>query len=251
MDWWIVALLCVGALAAGTIDAIAGGGGLVTVPALLACGVPTHVALGTNKAQSSFGTAAALATFWRRGAVAPRWIALGLPLGAAGSLLGALAVSALSPAHARPVVMVMLVVASAALWLRRPAAAGTVGPRGWLAAPLLAVALGAYDGFFGPGTGTFLIVGLMLLAGRSPEAATAQAKAVNLGSNLAALGVFAASGNVAWQLALPMAGAQIVGGVLGARLALRGGARTVKLMVTVVAAALWVKLALDLWLAWR
>ena len=245
----MVVALTAAALAAGTLDAIAGGGGLVTVPALLACGVPTHLTLGTNKAQSSFGTAAALITFWRRGAVTWRWIIVGLPLGAAGSLLGALAVSSLSPEHARPMVMVMLVVASVALWLRRPTASGSA--RGGLAAPLLAIVLGAYDGFFGPGTGTFLIIGLVMLAGRTPETATAQAKAVNLGSNLAALAVFAAHGNIWWQVALPMAAAQVVGGVLGARLALRGGARIVKLMVTVVAAALWCKLAIDLWLAWR
>jgi uncharacterized membrane protein YfcA len=250
VDAWVVALLCASALAAGTIDAIAGGGGLITVPTLLAVGVPPHLALGTNKAQSSFGTAAALVTFWRRGAVTLRWIALGLPLGAAGAVVGALAVSAVPPTQARPLVLVMLVLASLALWLRRPAAR-TQATTAWWTAPVIAVLIGAYDGFFGPGTGTFLIVGLVTFAGRTPEHATAQAKAVNLGSNLAALGVFAAHGNIAWALAGPMAAAQVVGGVIGARLALRGGAATVKVMVTVVAAALWLKLAIDLGRAWR
>jgi len=237
-------LLVLAALCAGTVDAIAGGGGLITLPALLATGLPPHDALGTNKGQGMFGSGAALATFWWRGAVGRRWIAIGLPLGLAGSLVGAAAVSTLSPATLRPVVMVLLVVASVLLWVRRPTTAAA--RRGRWAAPVLALFIGAYDGFFGPGTGTFLIVGLVLLAGREPTTATAEAKAVNFGSNVAGVIVFGYLGLVHWDLALPMAAAQAVGGILGVRLALRGGARLIRLAVVLVSTALWIKLGVDL-----
>ncbi|MEZ4366865.1 MAG: TSUP family transporter [Kofleriaceae bacterium] len=239
-----IAPLVTAAFAAGTVDAIAGGGGLITLPSLLAAGLPPHVALGTNKGQGVFGSGAALATYWRRGAVSARWIAIGWPLGLLGSLAGAAAVSSLSPQTLRPVVMVLLAVASVLLWIRRPSTAG-VARAAW-AAPALALVIGAYDGFFGPGTGTFLIVGLVLLAGRAPTAATAEAKAVNFGSNVAGVVVFASQGLVDWRLALPMAAAQATGGVLGARLALRGGAPLIKIAVSVASAALWCVLAWDL-----
>jgi uncharacterized membrane protein YfcA len=103
-----------------------------------------------------------------------------------------------------------------------------------------------YDGFFGPGTGTFLIVGFVALCGKSMTRATADAKVVNFASNLAAVASFAIAGSVAWQVALPMAVGQLAGGVVGARLAIKGGARLIRIAVLVVSGALVVKLAADL-----
>lgn len=238
-------LLVLAAFGAGVVDAIAGGGGLITVPALLAAGLPPHVALGTNKGQSMWGAAASLTTYWRQGAVDLRFVAVGLPLGALGATLGALAVTALSPSVLRPVVMVLLVAASLSLWVKRPTTSRADTVAAWIA-PALALGIGAYDGFFGPGTGTFLIVGLVLFAGRTLPTATAQAKAVNLGSNLAAVVVFAAHGMIAFEVALPMAAAQLVGGVVGARLALRGGAALIRVVVLMVSTALLIKLGVDI-----
>jgi uncharacterized membrane protein YfcA len=111
---------------------------------------------------------------------------------------------------------------------------------------VIAVVIGAYDGFFGPGTGTFLIVGFVAFCGKSLPRATADAKVVNFASNLAALAAFAYAGAVAWTVALPMAAGQLAGGFVGARLAIRGGARLIRLAVLVVSGALVTKLVHDL-----
>jgi uncharacterized membrane protein YfcA len=243
----LVLLICA-ALGAGTVDAIAGGGGLITVPALLAAGLPPHAALATNKGQSVFGSCAALITFWRAGRITRGLAPWTFSLGLAGSLAGAAAVLAVSPDRLRPVIIVLLIVAAGLLVIRKPKRdEDVVTSRGFGWALALAAVIGAYDGFFGPGTGTFLIVGFVVLCGASLPRATADAKVVNFASNLAALILFAAQGVVVWKIALPMAAAQLVGGMLGARLAIRGGAQVIRIAVVAVSLGLVIKLAHDLW----
>jgi uncharacterized membrane protein YfcA len=244
-----LALLVAAALAAGTVDAIAGGGGLLSLPSLLAVGLPPHLALATNKGQSVFGSAAALARFARAGLVDARRARVAFPCGFAGSLAGALAVAALSPGLLRPIVLVLLVAAGAFIGLRsgRTRVAARV-PERW-ATPVtaaIALAIGAYDGFFGPGTGTFLIVCFASLLGDPLQRASGEAKVVNFASNLAAVVLFSSRGFVVWKVALPMAAAQALGGFLGAHLAVRGGDVLVRRVVLVVVSALVLKLGLDL-----
>lgn len=241
-----IVLLAGAAFAAGLIDAIAGGGGLVTVPALLAAGLPPHLALGTNKGQSVFGSIAALITFARRGALDRRLLPWTFPAGLAGSLAGAAAVLALPPTVLRPVILVMLPMAAAAVLIKRPVGDGTPTPHPILRAVGLALLLGAYDGFFGPGTGTFLIVGFVWLHHMTLVGASANAKVVNFASNLAAVAIFATRGVIIWRIALPMAGAQLVGGWVGAHLAVKGGERVIRGAVVLVVLGLVVKMALDL-----
>lgn len=241
-------MLAVTALFAGTVDAIAGGGGLITVPALLMAGLPPHVALGTNKGQSVFGSASSLLAFWRAGRVDRAQALFAFPLGFVGSLAGAQLVLLIDKDALRPVVIALLLGAALLLVVRKPQRsedAVAVARRRWIAA-LLALVIGAYDGFFGPGTGTFLIVGFVALCGRSLLHATADAKVVNFASNLAAVVTFAGHGTIVFEIALPMAVGQVVGGLLGARLAIKGGARLIRAMVLVVSAALIAKLAWDL-----
>ena len=244
-----LALLVSAAFLAGVVDAIAGGGGLLTLPALLTAGLPPHLALGTNKGQSIFGTAAALARFARAGRVDARLAARSFPLGLVGSLVGAAGALAVPPAVLRPLVLVLLVLAAVFVALRRPTAEQVDAPtaRAAWAAPLAALLLGTYDGFFGPGTGTFLIVAWVALLGRGLTAASADAKVVNFASNLAAVALFASRGSVAWGVALPMAAAQFAGGALGAHVAVKGGDALVRRVVLGVVLALVVKLAVDLY----
>lgn len=245
MDPLVIALLTVTALLAGTVDAIAGGGGLITLPALLTAGLPPHLALGTNKGQSVWGSGAALVAFWRAGHVDRKQAAFAFPLGLIGSLVGAQLVLLISPAALRPIVIAMLIGAAALLLVRKPGRAPEPGDgRPWIAAAL-ALVIGAYDGFFGPGTGTFLIVGFVALCGMGLVRATADAKVVNFASNLAAVAAFAREGSVMWELALPMAAGQLVGGLIGARLAIKGGATLIRIMVLIVSGALVIKLAYD------
>jgi uncharacterized membrane protein YfcA len=247
----IGALALVG-LAAGTVDAIAGGGGLLTVPALLAAGLPPHLALGTNKGQSVFGSFAAMVRFARAGLISPARARVGFPLGLLGSLAGAALVLAVPPATLRPVVLVLLAGAALFIGLRR----GQADPRSAAGAPrrhggsvasgLVALLIGAYDGFFGPGTGTFLIVASVAFLGDGLAEASAGAKVVNFASNLAALALFAARGLVLWQVALPMAAGQLCGGWVGAHLAVRRGDALVRRVAVVVSLALAAKVAWDL-----
>jgi uncharacterized membrane protein YfcA len=245
-----IAVLSAVALVAGTVDAIAGGGGLLTVPALLAAGLPPHLALATNKGQSVFGSFAAMVRFARAGLVDARRARIAFPAGLLGSLLGAAAVLVVPPEALRPLVLALLAAAALFVGLRRPGSvplAPAPARRGAPAiAAAIALAIGAYDGFFGPGTGTFLIVAFVALLGDGLARASASAKVVNFASNLAALALFASRGVVVWRIALPMAAAQLAGGWIGAHLAVRRGDALVRRVVVIVTLALALKLAWDM-----
>lgn len=220
-------------------DAIGGGGGLITLPALLATGIAPHTALGTNKAQNIFGTGAALVTYWRAGAIDGKWARRAGPLGFCGALIGAGLTLAISPERMRPLVVAFLLVACALLLLPSPVAKTPKPALAWG----IAIGIGCYDGFFGPGTGALLIAGFTTLAGMTMTQATAHAKVVNGASNLGAICIFAASGHIDLTYVLPMAGVQLCGGHLGARLALRGGAALIRRFVLAVAAVLIVRVS--------
>jgi uncharacterized membrane protein YfcA len=244
-----IVLLTVVAFVAGTVDAIAGGGGVLTVPALLWAGLPPTLVLGTNKGQSVFGSGAAMLRFGRAGlldrARARRTFPAAIVAAAAGALLVAFEVSrdALKP------VMLVLLVAVAAFLVLRPA---TLVPKGdaprhpHLVGVAIAAVVAAYDGFFGPGTGTFLILAFVLWLKDDAAQASADAKVVNFASNLASLVVFAYCGWVRWEISLPMAAAQFAGGAFGAQLTVRGGDVLVRRVTPFVVVAVAVKLAYDL-----
>lgn len=251
MDPLVIVLLVVTAFLAGTVDAIAGGGGLITLPALLMAGLPTHVALGTNKGQSVWGSSTAMIAFWRAGKIDRGQAAYTFPLGLVGSFAGAQLVLLIDKAALRPIVIAMLIGAAVLLVVRKPTRdEADIDPerrrRYLVLACVLACAIGAYDGFFGPGTGTFLIVGFVALCGKTMTGATADAKVVNFASNFAAVVAFASQGSIDWNVALPMAAGQLLGGLLGVRLAIRGGAKLIRIMVLVVSGALVLKLVADL-----
>jgi uncharacterized membrane protein YfcA len=243
--WWVAALALV-AFAAGLVDAIGGGGGLLTVPSILAAGLPTHLALGTNKGCSTFGTGAATLTFARAGKLDRSRATVGFLGGAIGAVAGARAQLAFAPTALRPIVLVLLVLVAVFLVIPRRTAASAPRREGALVPLAIAIVLGVYDGFFGPGTGAFVIVAHASLLHAPLSEATADAKAVNLGSNVASLATFAIRGTVVWAIALPMAAANIAGGYVGARLAVKGGDRVVRLVVIAVSLGLVAKLTYDL-----
>jgi uncharacterized membrane protein YfcA len=241
-----IAVLVAVAFAAGVVDAIAGGGGLITLPALLAVGIAPQQALGTNKGQSVFGSAAALFRYARGGLVDPARAKLAFPAGLVGSVCGGLLVLSLDPKILRPLVLILLVAAGAFVAFRPAPKAHAPPHRQGLFTLLIAFAIGAYDGFFGPGTGTFLIVAFVAVLGDELTKATAEAKVVNFASNLAAVALFASRGIVLWTVALPMAAAQFAGGLLGAQLAVRGGGPLIRRVVLGVVVALVLRLGYDL-----
>jgi len=241
------------AFVAGTIDAIAGGGGLLTVPALLWAGLPPHLALGTNKGQSVFGSGIATLRFARSGLVDGARARVAFPLGFVGSLGGAALVLAISPATLEPLVLGLLGAAALFIGLQRGPPQARAGAAvlplhlsGRLTVGAIALVIGAYDGFFGPGTGTFLIVASVYFLGDGMTQASAGAKVVNFASNLAAVALFAWRGTILWSVALPMAAGQLCGGWLGAHLAVRRGDALVRRVAVAVALALAARLAWDL-----
>lgn len=241
-----LALLCLAAFSAGLVDAIAGGGGLLTVPALLTAGLPPPIALATNKGQAAFGAVSSFTSFWLRDGIDRKRAPLGFVCGFLGSLAGARVLLMVPSEPLKPVVLVLLLLAAAIVaWPRKPTH-GT--PHAWAMVALgpMALGLGFYDGFFGPGVGSMLIVGFVLLFGDSMTRASGNAKVVNLASNLAALGLFAARGTILWKIALPMALANAAGAFVGARLAVRRGDKLVRSVVLVVVTALVLKMAYDL-----
>lgn len=242
----LVAVLACSAFCAGLVDAIAGGGGLVTVPALLAAGLPAPVALATNKGQASFGAISSFLSFWSRGGIDRKRAPLGFVLGFVGSLAGARVLLMVRPEPLKPVVLVLLLMAAAFIaWPRKP----TKGePHAWAMVALwpIAFGLGFYDGFFGPGVGSMLIVAFVLVFGDTLTRASGNAKVVNLASNLAALLLFSFKGTVEWRIAIPMAAANALGAFVGARLAVKRGDRFVRVVVLGVVTVLVLKMAYDL-----
>ena len=247
-----ILLLCAVAFAAGVIDAIAGGGGLLTVPSLLLVTGNPRLALGTNKGQSVFGAFASLLSYHRAGRVDRRRALPSFLAALAGSILGVRLVLALRPELLRPVVLGLLI-GVAIFFAARGARAGknrttspdAPRPRFRIAedhpvftAAAIGLVMGTYDGFFGPGTGAFLIVLFTTIFGDDLVQATANAKVANFASNLGSVVSFAIAGMIDFRLALPMAVAQGLGGIVGARAALRGGERLIRAGVVVVTIAL-------------
>lgn len=241
-------------LLAGFVDAIVGGGGLILVPALFAIFPTAQPAtlFGVNKGASVWGTAVATVQFARR--VDMRWAAL-LPAAATGfaaSLAGAWLVTLISAGFLRkalPLVLVgVLIYTLARKDLGRHHTPRFTGRAETAAACCIGLVLGFYDGFFGPGAGSFLVFLFVRWLGYDFLNAAASAKLLNIATNLAALALFAWKGHVWWHFALTMAVANVVGSLLGTRLALRHGAGFVRSMFIVVVSALILKTAFDAFL---
>nr|WP_030453763.1 TSUP family transporter [Herbidospora cretacea] len=245
-----IALLLVAAMAAGWVDAVVGGGGLLQLPALLLAGLTPVEALATNKSASVLGTASAAYTYARRTGVDR----IAVPAGVAAVLSsagGALLAGLLDAAVLKPLIIVVLVgVAAFVAW--RPSFGAVADPalrtRGRVAAALLAAGgvIAFYDGLIGPGTGTFLIIAFTSLVGMDFVRASGTAKIINMGTNVGAIVVFAAQGHVVWALGLAMGVANIAGAQLGARMALKRGAGFVRVVLLTVVSALVLRLGWDL-----
>ncbi|UUN26791.1 TSUP family transporter [Streptomyces sp. FIT100] len=250
-------LLCLAAAAAGWIDAVVGGGGLLLLPALL-LGMPhvpaAHI-LGTNKAVAIVGTSGAAVTYVRK---APVQVGTAVRIGLtalAGSMAGAFFAAGISSEVLRPVIMVVLLGVAAFVMLRPSFGAAQDGRRTATRTRVIAAivlvggGIGFYDGLFGPGTGTFLVLALTAVLHLDLVTASATAKIVNVCTNAGALAIFAHQGTVLWQLAALMAVFNLAGGMFGARMALRKGAEFVRGVLLVVVFSLVAKLAFDQWSA--
>ena len=235
---------------AGFIDSIAGGGGLIQLPALL-IGLPksdTAEVLGTNKLSSIFGTSTAAALYRKQIKPDPKiLIAMGLPalLGSAG---GAMLASKIPTSSMRPMVLVLLIVVAVYTWFKPDLGKFEnlrhLPRRRVQIAALAGVIIGFYDGIFGPGTGSFLMLILVASLGYAFITASAIAKVVNVATNVGAIMVFGINGAVIWQIGIIMGVANISGAIIGARLAIKGGSTLVRKVFLLVTVALIVKVGI-------
>ncbi|MBN9788660.1 hypothetical protein DMP17_08645 [Pseudonocardia sp. TMWB2A] len=242
----IIMLLMGVAFVAGAIDAIAGGGGMLTIPAMLAAGIPPVNALATNKLQSTFGTGGAVFAFARKGLIDVRSFARPIIASLLGSALGAWLLTQIAPDFLSALIPLLLItMAGYFLLAPKMTEEDRKGAGGPVTLLIIAATLGCYDGFFGPGTGSFLTTALVAIMGMGLTRAVAHTKLLNLASNIAALAVFIASGKIIWIIGFTMAIGSLAGGQLGAHLALRFGASAVRPLLVTICLALTVKLLAD------
>ena len=240
---WVYPVLTATAVLTGFIDAIAGGGGLIMMPVLLFTGMSPLQALGTNKLQSMFGTGTALRNYWRSGLVEWRRNRLSVLLVFVGAVGGAITVQLIETRLLNLIIPILLV-ASAIYILLSPRmtdedAHHRVSSNGY--APL-GGAIGFYDGFFGPGTGTFFTTSLVALRGYGLTKATALTKLFNFTSNVASVLLFALGGHMLWLLGLSMAAGAMLGGWLGSHTAIRFGARLIRPLLVVISLGMTARL---------
>ena len=243
IETWVYPALTAVAIFTGFIDAIAGGGGLVMMPALLFCGLSPLQALGTNKLQSMFGTGTALRNYARSGLVDWRPNRLAIFLVFIGAVAGALVVQAIELRLLALIIPVLLTIAALYILLSPRMsdedARQRLSPRAY--APV-GGAIGFYDGFFGPGTGTFFTTSLVALRGYGLTKATAMTKLFNFTSNLASVLMFAIGGHMLRLLGACMAAGAMLGGWLGSHTALRFGARLIRPLLVAISLAMTARL---------
>ena len=246
---WTVLLICIGVFCAGFVDAIGGGGGIISLPSYLLSGVPTHFALGTNKLSSSVGTVASAYRYVRSGCV--DWV-LALPsiaLALVGSHLGTRLQLLVAEKYLQYLLLAVLPVVAAVLLRQKklPEEPGDINK--WLQRAIVwgaSLVVGTYDGFYGPGTGTFLLLIFCGMGKMDVRTASGNVKLVNLASNVGALLTSLAAGKVVIAVGLIAAVFSVLGHYLGAGLTIKNGSKAVRPVIFVVLGLLAVKVLLDL-----
>lgn len=241
MEMDIIAFLMFFGFIAAFIDAAAGGGGLISLPALLWVGIPPVNALATNKMAAVMGAAASFLTFIRSGKMDVALIKKLFPLSLIGSFAGVLVVREISPEFLRPFIVVMLILVFLYTLFKkewgRTAKGKAITGRELFLSGVVALVIGFYDGFFGPGTGTFLLFAFIMI-GFDFLGATANTKALNFASNLSAMILFWYLDLVVFEYAIPMGVAMIIGAYAGSRVAITKGVSYVRPMFIVVTGVL-------------
>lgn len=231
---------------AGLVDSIGGGGGLISLPAYLFAGLPVHMAIATNKLSSACGTSLATARFIRKGLVNFRLALPSVVAAVAGSALGAKLSLSVSETVMKYILLGVLPVAAFFVlnrkWFRDDGKHAAVADRRtWIICVISAFVIGMYDGFYGPGTGTFLIIAFTAFARMTVGSANAQAKVINLTSNITSLTVFLLNGQVLFPLGLAAAACNMAGNWVGSGLAITKGAKIVRPVILLVLALLLAK----------
>lgn len=239
-------IVCPMLFLAGFVDAIGGGGGLISLPAYLLAGLPAHQAIATNKLSSTCGTALATAKFIKSGLINWKLALPTLACGVIGSSIGANASMAVDGKLMENILFFVLpvvafIVLNPKIFKDREGAELVLNARTWITAVLSSLIIGLYDGFYGPGTGTFLIIAFTVLTGMNMRSANAHAKVINLASNVTSLAIFLANGQALLPLGLAAAACNMAGNYLGAGLALTRGSRITRPIIILVLGLLFLR----------
>ena len=240
-------IVCPMLFLAGLVDAIGGGGGLISLPAYLLAGLPIHQAIATNKLSSTCGTALTTVRFIRQGLVNWKIAIPTIICAMAGSSLGANLSMVLPESVMQAVLFVVLpvvafIVLNPKLFRDHEEGAAQTGRKLWITAIVSAFAVGVYDGFYGPGTGTFLIIAFTVFAKLDIRSANAQAKVINLTTNITSLTIFLLNGQALIPLGLAAAACNMAGNYVGASLALTKGSKITRPVILLVLALLFLKI---------
>ena len=250
INYWQLLIICPLVFAASLLDAVAGGGGLVSLPAYLIAGLPPHNAIATNKLSSSIGTCASTARFIRNKCVDWPTAIPSAILAVLGSIAGAQLILAIDDNVIRYIMLVLVPVLAFVVLKKRDLAAEPLEPvsrkRQFLVVCVAALFVGMYDGFYGPGTGTFLLLAYTQLAKMPLRLAAGNVKIANLSSNVGSLVVFLLHGQAIIPIGLISAVFAVAGHYIGAGVLLKNGAKVVRPFVLTVLALLFVRLIYDL-----
>ncbi len=252
MDWLIAApemyaLLFFVGLLAGFIDAIAGGGGLLTIPALLSVGITPVEALATNKLQAVGGSFSASYYFVRRRAVNLKDLVIPFIMTLVGAMLGAIVIQMINTDFLRQLLPIMVIFVG--LYFLLSPAIGAEDRQQRMTIPtfglIFGTTIGFYDGAFGPGTGSFFALAYVMALGFNLSKGTAHAKVLNFASNFGSLVFFIVGGHVLWSLGFAMLAGQMIGARLGARLVLTKGQKLIRPMIVIISLLMSIKLLID------
>ena len=249
LTWKMLLIVPVGVFFASVVDGIAGGGGMISLPAYFLAGLPAHLALGTNKLSACIGTSVSAARFIRKGYVDWKLAAPSIALAVAGSYFGTRLQLAVDERYLKGLLLVVLPLVAAVVLRQRsfPEERGEIAPGKQMAIVLLAsLIIGTYDGFYGPGTGTFLILIFCDLAKLDLRTASGNVKVVNLASNIGGVTTALLNGKVFVALGLIAAIASVAGHYIGAGLAIKDGSKIVRPVILVVLTLLAVKVISEL-----
>ncbi len=253
ISYWTLLIICPLVFAASLLDAVAGGGGLISLPAYLIAGLPPHNAIATNKLSSSIGTVASTARFIKNGCVDWPTAIPSAALAVLGSVVGATLILAIQDDVIRIIMLVLVPVLAFVVLKKRDLSTESLEPvsrrRQFLVICLFALVVGMYDGFYGPGTGTFLLLAYTQLAKLPLRLAAGNVKIANLSSNIGSLVVFLINGQAIIPIGLISAVFAVAGHFLGAGMLLKNGTKIVKPFILTVLALLFVRLLYDLILA--
>ena len=244
IDFLSLTILFFSGLMAGFVDSIAGGGGIITLPALLAVGLPPHQALATNKLQSSFGSFTATLNYARVGLMNPKDLILGILFTFIGASIGAISVQFFKANSLVTLIIVMLIIIFIYTLLTPKLGIKETKNRmnHKLFYTLFGILIGFYDGFFGPGTGSFWTMALVMFIGLDLKMATAQTKLFNFTSNIVSLSIFIYAGLVVWLAGLIMGVGQVIGAFLGSSLVHKKEIKFIRTFFLIIVALTIIKL---------